>query len=311
MDIFDEIARLKKDRNACVLAHYYQEPDIQDIADHIGDSLQLAQVAAKTDADIILFAGVHFMAETAKILNPGKIVLLPDLSAGCSLADACPVEDFRAFKKDHPHHLVITYLNCSAEVKAESDIICTSSNAVGIVNALPLDKKIIFAPDKNLGAYVMKKTGRDMLLWNGTCMVHEIFSEKKLIQLKVRHPSAAVLAHPECEQPILDMADFIGSTTAILNYAKTDPGDAYIIATEAGIIHQMKKQVPEKTFIPAPTNNQCACNECPHMRKNTLEKVRLALENLNPRIEINEEIRQRALVPIRRMLEFSSSGLVL
>ena len=305
-DLFAKIQRLKKERNAVILAHYYQEPDIQDIADFIGDSLGLSQEAANTNADVILFCGVHFMAETAKILNPTKKVLLPDLEAGCSLADACPADQFRKFKEKYPGHVVVSYVNCSAEVKAESDYICTSSNAVKIVNAIPKDKKIIFAPDKNLGRYVMKQTGRDMVLWNGSCVVHEVFSEKKLIQLKMEHSRAKVIAHPECEEPVLALADFIGSTTALLNYALKSAAKEFIVVTEAGILHQMEKAAPNKKFIPAPPNANCACNECPYMRRNTLEKVAAALEGLEPKIDVPEAIRKKALIPIQRMLELSA-----
>lgn len=304
-DLFAKIQRLKKERNAVILAHYYQEPDIQDIADYIGDSLGLSQEAAKTKADVILFAGVHFMAETAKILNPTKKVVLPDLEAGCSLADACPADLFRSFKAKYPDHVVVSYVNCSAEVKAESDYICTSSNAVKIVNAIPADKKIIFAPDKNLGRYVIQQTGRDMVLWNGSCVVHEVFSEKKLIQLKMEYPRAKVIAHPECEEPVLALADFIGSTTALLNYSLKSDAQEFIVVTEAGILHQMEKAAPGKKFIPAPPNANCACNECPYMRRNTLEKVANALESLEPEIDVPESVRTRALVPIERMLEIS------
>lgn len=304
-DLFAEIAELKRARNAVVLAHYYQEPDIQDIADYLGDSLGLSQEAAKTKADVILFAGVHFMAETAKILNPGKIVVLPDLNAGCSLADACPAPAFREFKARFPDHVVVSYINCSAAVKAESDYICTSSNAVKIVRAIPSDKKIIFAPDKNLGRYVMQQTGRDMVLWEGSCSVHVTFSYKKLLQLKMQHPGAKVIAHPECEEPILALADFIGSTTALLKYSMSAPEKEFIVVTEAGIIHQMEKAAPEKKFIPAPPNANCACNECPYMRLNTLEKVRNALRDLSPEIKLPEDMRRQALVPIERMLALS------
>lgn len=305
-DLFTKIAELKKNRNAVILAHYYQEPDIQDIADYIGDSLGLSQEAAKTKADIILFAGVHFMAETAKILNPSKKVIIPDLNAGCSLADACPVDKFRAFKAKYPDHIVVSYVNCSAAVKAESDIICTSANAVKIVNAIPRDKKIIFAPDKNLGAFVSKQTGRDLVLWDGTCIVHEIFSEKKLVQLRMKYPQAKVLAHPECEAPVLALADFIGSTKAMLDFSAKDEAQEYIVATESGILHQMRKLAPHKHFIPAPPNNNCACNECPYMRLNSLEKVVAALETLSPEIDVPESIRAKALLPIQRMLEISA-----
>ena len=304
-DIFKKIQRLKQERNAVILAHYYQDPDIQDVADFIGDSLGLSQEAAKSKADVIVFAGVHFMAETAKILNPGRVVLLPDLEAGCSLADSCPAPLFREFKKKYPNHLVISYINCTAEVKAESDIICTSSNAVKIVNSLPKDQKILFAPDKNLGKYVMEQTGREMVLWQGACVVHETFSEKKLVQLQVEHPDAEVIAHPECETPILNRATFIGSTTALLNYAIQSKKKKFIVVTEAGIIHQMKKAAPEKIFIASPPNANCACNECPYMRRNTLEKVVLALENMEPRIEVEKSLSDRALLPITRMLELS------
>ncbi|MGZ3650386.1 MAG: quinolinate synthase NadA [Bdellovibrionota bacterium] len=304
-DLFAKIARLKKERNAVILAHYYQDPDIQDVADFIGDSLQLSQQAAATQADVIVFAGVHFMAETAKILNPGRTVLLPDLEAGCSLADSCPVDAFREFKKQHPGHVVVSYINCTAEVKAESDYICTSSNAVKIVNSIPKDKKIIFAPDKNLGAWVMKQTAREMVLWQGACVVHESFSEKKLIQLQTVYPSAQVIAHPECEAPVLARASFIGSTTALLNYAIKSENKEFIVVTESGILHQMQKSAPHKTFIPSPPNANCACNECPYMRRNTLEKVAACLETMEPSIDISAGLRERALRPIQRMLDLS------
>lgn len=304
-DLFAKIQRLKKERNAVILAHYYQDPDIQDVADYIGDSLGLSQEAAKTGADVIVFAGVHFMAETAKILNPKSTVLLPDLEAGCSLADSCPAPLFRKFKEKYPDHVVVSYVNCTAEVKAESDVICTSSNAVKIVNSIPKDKGIIFAPDKNLGRYVMKQTGRDMVLWEGSCIVHETFSEKKLIQLQMEYPDALVIAHPECEQPILDKANYIGSTTALLNYAVSSPAKKFIVVTEAGIIHQMQKAAPDKTFIPAPPNANCACNECPYMRRNTLEKIVSCLETMEPKIDVPAALRERALRPIQRMLELS------
>jgi quinolinate synthase len=306
LDLFDEIERLKKEKNAVILAHYYQEPDIQDIADYIGDSLGLSQQAAKTDADIIVFAGVHFMAETAKILSPQKKVLLPDLKAGCSLADSCPPHLFRKFKENYPDHLVITYVNCTAELKALSDIVCTSSNAVQIVESLPKDQKIIFGPDKNLGAYVAKKTGRDLVLWNGACMVHEIFSREKITKLKERHPNAKLLAHPECEEVILQIADYIGSTTGLLKYATKSPAKEFIVGTESGIIHQMQKDNPDKLFIPAPPNNNCACNDCPHMKRNTLEKLYLCIKNGLPEITVPEDIIKRAVKPIERMLEISA-----
>jgi quinolinate synthase len=312
IDLFGEIERLKKEKNAVLLAHYYQEPDIQDVADYIGDSLGLAQYAAKTNADIIVFAGVHFMAETAKILNPTKKVLLPDLNAGCSLADSAPADLFKRFKEQHPNHLVVSYVNCSAEIKALSDIICTSSNAVRIIESIPEDQPIIFAPDKNLGAYLNKKTGRNMVLWNGACMVHEIFSLEKIIKLKTRHPNAKVLAHPECEEAILREADYVGSTTQILQYAVQDKGTKeFIVATETGIIHQMQKDAPEKTFIPAPPNNSCACNDCPHMKLNTLEKLYLCMEYETPELVMEETLRKAALKPIERMLEISrKAGLI-
>jgi len=306
LDLFHEIERLKKEKNAILLAHYYQEPDIQDVADYIGDSLQLAQKAQKTDADIIVFAGVHFMAETAKILNPTKKVLLPDLNAGCSLADSAPADLFKKFKEKHPGHIVISYINCSAEIKALSDIICTSSNAEKIVQSIPTDQPIIFAPDKNLGAYLVKKTGRDMVLWNGACMVHEIFSLEKITKLKTRHPKAKFIAHPECEEAVLKLADYIGSTTGLLKYTQQNDATEFIVATETGILHQMQKASPNKTFIPAPPNNSCACNDCPHMKLNTLEKLYLCMEYETPEIFMDEELRKAAKKPIDRMLEISA-----
>ena len=310
-DLFQEIERLKREKNAIILAHYYQEPDIQDVADFIGDSLGLAQAAAKTEADMIVFAGVHFMAETAKILNPHKKVLLPDLKAGCSLADSAPAEPFRRFKEAHPGHVVISYINCTAEIKALSDIICTSSNAEKIIESVPADQPIIFAPDKNLGAYLNKKTGRNMLLWNGACMVHEIFSLEKITRLKIRHPEAKVIAHPECEEAVLRVADYIGSTTQLLKFTQKDPGQAYIVATETGILHQMQKESPLKTFIPAPPTNNCACNDCPHMKLNTLEKVYLCMEYELPEILMDESLRVAAKKPMDRMLDISrKAGLI-
>ncbi len=305
LDLFAEIERLKKEKNAIILAHYYQEPDIQDVADYIGDSLGLAQKAEKTDADIIVFAGVHFMAETAKILNPTKKVLLPDLNAGCSLSDSAPPALFKQFKDKHPDHLVVTYINCSAGMKALSDIICTSSNAQKIVESLPADQKLIFAPDRNLGAYINKQTGRNMVLWNGACMVHEIFSLEKLLKLKIRHPKAKVVAHPECEAPILAHADYIGSTTGLLKFTEKDDAPEFIVLTETGILHQMQKNSPHKTFIPAPPNNSCACNDCPHMKLNTLEKLYLCMEYEQPELLMNEELRLAAKKPIDRMMEIS------
>ena len=306
LDLFAEIERLKKDKNAIVLAHLYQEPDIQDIADYIGDSLGLAQQAAKTQADMIVFAGVHFMAETAKILNPSKKVVIPDLKAGCSLSESCPPPLFKKFREQHPDHIVISYINCSAGIKALSDIICTSSNAKAIVESLPKEQPIIFAPDKNLGAWVNKETGRNMLLWNGACMVHEIFSLEKITRLKVRHPNAKLIAHPECEEPVLRVADFIGSTTQLLTYTRNTPHKEFIVATEAGILHQMVKQAPDKTFIPAPPDNSCACNDCPHMKRNTLEKVYLCMEYEQPEIIMDEELRVQAKKSLDRMLEISA-----
>ncbi len=305
LDLFEEIEKLKKEKNAILLAHYYQEPDIQDIADYIGDSLGLAQKAEATDAQMIVFAGVHFMAETAKILNPGKKVLLPDLKAGCSLSDSCPPVLFKAFKDKHPDHLVISYINCSAGIKALSDIICTSSNARAIVESLPADQEIIFAPDKNLGAYINKVSGRNMLLWNGACMVHELFSIEKITKLKERHKEALFIAHPECEEAVLRIADFIGSTTQLLNYTKKSKSNTFIVATETGILHQMQQLSPDKIFIPAPPDNACACNDCPHMKLNTLEKLYLCMKYEIPEITMDEELRIAARKPIDKMLELS------
>lgn len=305
LDLFAAIEDLKTELNAVILAHYYQNPDIQDLADFIGDSLQLARAAAQTNADVIVFAGVHFMAETAKILNPGKLVLLPDLNAGCSLADSCPPDQFAAFKAAHPDHLVISYINCSAEIKAMSDIICTSSNAVKIVEQIPKQQPIIFAPDRNLGRYVMEQTGRDMLLWQGSCIVHETFSEKKIVELKTTHPQAEAIAHPECETSVLRHASYIGSTAALLKYCQNSRSQEFIVATEPGIIHQMQKLAPDKHFIPAPPQNNCNCNECPFMRLNTLEKLYLAMQNRTPEITMSEQIRVAALQPMERMLAMS------
>jgi len=311
LDLFAEIERLKKEKNAVILAHYYQEPDIQDVADFIGDSLGLAQKARETDAGIIVFAGVHFMAETAKILNPSKKVLLPDLRAGCSLADSAPAPLFKAFKDKHPGHIVISYINCTAEIKALSDIICTSSNAEKIIESVPKDQPIIFAPDKNLGAYLNKKTGRNMLLWNGACMVHEIFSLQKITKLKIRHPHAKVIAHPECEEAVLAIADYIGSTTQLLKYSEKDSATQYIVATETGILHQMQQNSPNKTFIPAPPTNSCACNDCPHMKLNTLEKLYLCMQYEQPEIIMDEKLRLAAKIPMDRMMEISkAAGLI-
>lgn len=306
LDLIQEIKRLKKEKNAVILAHYYQEAEIQDIADYIGDSLGLSQEAAKTDADVIVFAGVHFMAETAKILSPSKKVLLPDAKAGCSLSDSCPPHLFAKFKEQYPDHLVITYVNCTAELKALSDIVCTSSNAVEIVESLPKDQKIIFGPDRNLGAYVKKKTGRDLVLWNGACMVHEIFSQDKIERLRAEHPDAKFIAHPECEDHILASADYVGSTSGMLKFTINDPASTYIVATESGIIHQMQKSSPGKTFIPAPPNNACACNDCPHMKLNTLEKLYNCLKYESPEITLEDSVIGRAQRPIERMLEISA-----
>ena len=308
LDLLAEINKLKKEKNAILLAHYYQSADIQDIADYIGDSLGLAQEAEKTTADLIVFAGVHFMAETAKILNPNKKVVLPDLFAGCSLADSCPPIEFAAFKAQHPNHVVICYINCTAEIKALSDYICTSSNAEYIVNSIPKETPIIFAPDKNLGAYLVKKTGRDMLLWDGACMVHEIFSLEKITRLKEKHPNALLISHPECEAPILDISDFVGSTTALLNFSKNNPANEFIVATETGILHKMQLNSPNKTFIPAPPNNSCACNDCPHMKLNTLEKIYLCMKYELPEILMSDELITKSSIPINRMLEISAKN---
>lgn len=306
LDLKEEILKLKKQLNAVLLAHYYQESEIQDIADFVGDSLELARKAKSTDADVIVFAGVHFMAETAKILNPNKLVLIPDLEASCSLAEGCPADEFRKFREAHPEHIAITYINCTAEVKALSDIICTSSNAEKIINQIPQDKPILFSPDRNLGKYLIKKTGREMLLWDGSCIVHETFSERKILELKIRYPEARLIAHPECEEPVLMHADFIGSTSKLLKFVQEDSAKSYIVATETGIIHQMKKVCPEKTFVPAPPQDEsCSCNECPYMKLNTMEKVYLCMKNKFPEIILDEELRLKALKPIERMLEMS------
>lgn len=305
LDLFEEIRKLKKDKKAVILAHYYQDSDIQDIADYIGDSLGLAQEAAKTNADMIVFAGVHFMAETAKLLNPGKTVVMPDFRAGCSLADSCPPDEFRKFRDLHPGHIVISYINCTAAIKAQSDIICTSSNAVKVVQSIPAGTPIIFAPDKNLGAWVESKTGRKLVLWDGACMVHENFSFEKITKLREKYPEALFIAHPECEEPVLKMADFIGSTTALLKFTQESKAQTFIVATESGILHQMHKSSPEKTFIPAPPNNNCACNDCPHMKLNTLEKVYLCMKHEQPEVNIDPALFDDALKPLLRMLEIS------
>ncbi|HTM46568.1 MAG TPA: quinolinate synthase NadA [Polyangiaceae bacterium] len=305
LDLDAEIRRLKKERNAVLLAHYYQEGDIQDCADFIGDSLQLAKAARDTSADVILFAGVHFMAETAKILNPERTVLVPDMAAGCSLADGCPADRFAAWKARHPGSVVLSYINCSAEVKSLSDCIVTSSNAEKIVRAMPTDKPLLFAPDRNLGKYLIKKTGRDMILWPGTCIVHETFSERKLIALKYQHPEAKIIAHPECEESLLEKADFIGSTAALLKFVEHDSARCFIVATEPGILHQMRKNAPGKELIAAPPEGNCACNECPFMRLNTPEKIYLALRDLQPRLEMSTDLIERARIPMQRMMDLS------
>ncbi|MFQ3596320.1 MAG: quinolinate synthase NadA [Sphingomonadaceae bacterium] len=309
LDLRSEIDRLRKTRNAVILAHYYQTPELQDLADFVGDSLELSRKAAGTPADVIAFCGVRFMAEVAKILSPGKIVVLPDMEAGCSLEDSCPPDEFAAFRRAHPDHLSLTYINCSAAVKAHSDIIVTSSSAEKIISALPADQKILFAPDKHLGAWLARRTGRDMLLWDGTCIVHEAFSETELLKLKALHPQAPVAAHPECPAHILDHADMVGSTSAILKFALESPSSTIIVATEPHIIHQMQKAAPAKTFIGAPgADGKCSCNMCPYMALNTLEKLYLALRDLEPRIEIDEDLRLRALLPLNRMLAIASGA---
>lgn len=308
MDYAAEIQKLKKEKNAVILAHYYQEPAIQDIADFVGDSLQLSYKAAEVDADLIVFAGVHFMAETAKILNPEKKVLLPDLNAGCSLSEACEAKDLQAFKEKHPDHMVVTYVNTSADVKAISDICCTSSNAKKIVDSIPLDQPIIFAPDKNLGAYINKVTGRNMLLWEGACIVHEAFSIDKLLTTHEAHPEAKIIAHPESEEHILKTAAYIGSTSGLINYAKTNAAKEFIVATEAGILHEMQKEVPGKKLYPAPAveDNTCACSECPYMKMNTMKKLYLCMKYELPEVNVPENVQKKALVPIQRMLDISS-----
>ena len=306
-ELKEKIIALKKEKNAVILAHYYQESDIQDVADYVGDSLGLSQEATRVDADIILFAGVHFMAETAKILNPSKKVILPDANAGCSLADSCPPDLFKKFTDAHPDHIVITYVNCSAEVKALTDIVCTSSNAVKIVESLPKDQKIIFAPDKNLGKYVMEQTGRDMVLWDGSCIVHEAFSFDKLLALYKEHPDAKIIAHPESETHILKTAQYVGSTAGMIDFVKKDPNQKFIVATEAGILHKMQQEVPNKILIPAPAkeDNTCACSECGYMKMNTLQKLYNCLLNESPEINVPQDIMDKALIPIERMLELS------
>lgn len=307
LDLKEEINRMRKEKNAVILAHYYQTGDIQDIADFVGDSLALAQQAAKTTADIIVFCGVHFMGETAKVLCPDKKVLVPDLNAGCSLADSCPATDFAEFVKQHPDHVVISYVNTTAAVKAVTDVVVTSTNARQIVESFPEDTKIIFGPDRNLGNYINSITGRNMLLWDGACHVHEEFSVEKIVEIKRQHPDAVVLAHPECKSTVLKLADVVGSTAALLKYAVAHPEKSYIVATESGILHEMQKQCPQTTFIPAPPNDStCACNECSYMRLNTLEKLYDCLKNESPEIKVDAEIAEKAVKPIKRMLEISA-----
>ncbi len=308
LDLVAEIKRMKKEKNAVILAHYYQDSEIQDVADYIGDSLGLSQQAAATEADIIVFAGVHFMAETAKILSPHKKVVLPDLKAGCSLADSCPAPLFRKFKELHPNAVVVSYINCTAELKTLTDICCTSTNAVHVINSIPKDKEIIFAPDRNLGAYLEKKTGRKLILWNGTCMVHEIFSHEKISRLQVQYPHAKLIAHPECEAHLLNIADYIGSTSGLLKYTKTNSATQFIVATEPGIIHQMQLASPDKLFIPAPPNNTCACNECPHMKRNTMQKLYVAMKYEMPEVILPEQVIRDGRASIDRMLEISKEA---
>ncbi len=303
--MISEIKELCLKANAIILAHYYQAPEIQDIADFIGDSLDLSRKAANNDADIIIFCGVHFMAETAKILSPNKTVLLPDIDAGCSLADDCPAEEFQKFREENPDHYVVSYINCTAEVKAQSDLICTSSNAVSLVEKIPKDKKIIFAPDKNLGRWVQKNSGRKLKLWPGSCVVHETFSEEALLKLKYKHPNAKVIAHPECSQNLLVLSDFIGSTSKLLDFISNDYSDTYMVLTEPGIMHQMKKKEPNKNFIEVPDIDGCKCNECPYMKLNTLEKILDCLKNNSPSIELDPEIIKKAYKPIKKMLDMS------
>jgi quinolinate synthase len=303
LDLMAEISRLRVERKAVILAHYYQDPELQDLADFVGDSLRLSQAAARTDAEVIAFCGVHFMAETAKILNPGKRVVLPDLDAGCSLADRCPADAFAAWLKGYPDHVVVSYINCSAGVKALSDIICTSSNAERVVQSIPAGRKIVFAPDRHLGSWVMARTGRDMVLWPGFCIVHEQFTARRVAQLKAAHPVAQLIVHPECDASVSQMADYVGSTDGLLQYVGTSPAKAFIIGTEAGVLHQMHKLRPEAELIPIPVDSGCNCSLCPYMKLNTLEKLYLALRDLRPEIELDEAVRLKALGPVRRMLE--------
>jgi quinolinate synthase len=305
IDLRKEVLRLKGELNAVLLAHFYQESEIQDLADVVGDSLELARRAASTTAEVIVFAGVHFMAETAKILNPARQVLLPDLEAGCSLAEGCPVDEYKAWRRKFPNHVAITYINCSAAVKAETDIICTSTNAEKIISQIPPETGILFAPDRNLGRYLAKKTGREMVIWDGSCIVHETFSIRKLLQLQAMHPESEVIAHPECEEPVLERASFIGSTSALLKYVQTSPSRSFIVATEAGILHQMRKAAPHKEYIPAPPEANCSCNDCPYMKLNTLEKLYACMRDGRPEIVLDEDIMARARIPIERMLRMS------
>ncbi len=300
------IDALRKQRNAVILAHYYQDPEIQDIADFIGDSLDLSRKAANTEADVIVFCGVHFMAETAKILSPEKTVLIPDIDAGCTLADDCPAEEFAAFRDQHPDHFVVSYINCTAAVKAQSDLICTSSNAVDLVNQLPSDRPILFAPDRNLGRWVQRQSGRELTFWPGRCLVHETFSEEALLKLKILHQDAEVIAHPECQEHLLELADFIGSTSKLLEHSETSDANSFIVLTEPGILHQMIQRMPNKTFYEVPGIDGCSCNACPYMRLNTLEKLLQCLIDLEPAIEMEESIRLQALKPMQKMLAMSN-----
>lgn len=306
LDLFAEINRLKKQKNAVILAHYYQDSEIQDLADHVGDSLDLARAASQTTASLIVFAGVHFMAEGAKLLNPKARVVMPDLRAGCSLSDSCPPEAFRKLRERHPDHFVVSYINCSAAIKAQSDVICTSTNALRIIERVPQDRPILFAPDRNLGAYLIKKTGREMLLWQGSCIVHETFSERKILELKIQYPQALLIAHPECEASLLAKADFIGSTSALLKFVIESPHQQFIVATESGILHQMQKRAPGKTIIPAPPNQNCACNECPFMKLNTVENLYLCLRDEKPEVTVPVELQANATAALNRMLEWST-----
>mgnify|MGYP006279252275 FL=1 len=305
MELSEKVVKLKKEKNAVLLAHYYQVPEIQDIADYVGDSLGLAQKAEESDADMIVFAGVHFMAETAKILNPNTKVVLPDMAAGCSLADSCPPDEFKKFKEKYPDHIVISYVNSSAAIKTMTDVVCTSSNAVQIVESFPKDQKIIFAPDKNLGGYVNRVTGRNMVLWDGTCEVHDVLETEAIIKMKVKNPEARLIAHPECKAPVLELADFVGSTSQLLKYARNSDAEKFIVATESGIIHQMKKESPDKEFIIVPSDETCACNDCPYMKMNTMEKLYLCIKHGRPEINLPEKVIEEARKPIVRMLDIS------